>query len=164
MHLQIQKASHGGGGSKGKGHDQSKYESTAAGLEGGGGGGLGSGVGRWGDGSAKVLERGVGLDAAGFDVSCYIHHVLVYPFWSYDILNQYTNIYDFHITARLHIYRRSSWLPMEGEGAKAKDMISPRTSLLLDWEEGEGWKIVDGEMDWLRFYRSRSWLRQGEWL
>ena len=84
MHLQIQKASHGGGeGSKGKGHDQSKYESTAAGL--GGGGGLGSGVGRWGDGSAKVLERGVGLDAAGFDVSCCIH-VLVYPFWSHDML------------------------------------------------------------------------------
>ena len=70
MHLQIQKAFHGGGGSKGKGHDQSKYESTAAGLEGDGGGGEGSGVGRWGDGSAKVLERGVGLDAAEFDVSC----------------------------------------------------------------------------------------------
>ena len=75
-------ATHGGGGSKGKGHDQSMYESTAAGL---GGGGEGSGVGRWGDGLAKVLERGVGLDAAGFDVSCCIH-VLVYPFWSHDML------------------------------------------------------------------------------
>ena len=67
-YLQIQKASHGGeGGGKGKGHDQSKYESTAAELGGGGGG---SGDGRWGDGLAKVLERGVGLDAAEFDVSC----------------------------------------------------------------------------------------------
>ena len=62
-------ATHGGGGSKYKGHDQSKYESTAAEL---GGGGEGSGDGGWGDGLGKVLERGVGLDAAGCDVSCCI--------------------------------------------------------------------------------------------
>ena len=61
--MQIQTSSHGGG-SKGKGHDQSTYKSTAAGL--GGGGWLGDGG--WGDGS-KVLELvetgGVGMNIEG---------------------------------------------------------------------------------------------------
>ena len=155
--MQIQTSSHGGE-SKGRGHDQSTYKSAAGLGGGGGGGGEGSGDGRWGDGSAKVLERGVGLDAAGFDVSCCIHHVLVYPFGPMTCSYRYTNIpYDFHITAHLHIYRRSSWLPMEGEGAKAKDMISPCTSLLLlDWEETEveekGLELVDGATDRPKFW------------
>ena len=67
------------------------YESTAAGLEGEGGGGEGSGDGRWGDGLAKVLERGVGLDAAGFDVSLLHPYDVCASFymWSYDMVMIY---------------------------------------------------------------------------
>ena len=61
--MQIQTSSHGGG-SKGKGHDQSTYKSTAAGL----GGGAGLEDGGWGDGS-KFLELvetgGVGMNIEG---------------------------------------------------------------------------------------------------
>ena len=65
--------------------------------------------------------------------------------------------YDFHITARLHNYRRSSWRLMEGEGAKAKDMISPSTSLLLlDWEE------VEEEGIWVKAWRKRRMTRSME--
>ena len=50
---------------------------------------------------------------------------------------------------------------MEGEGAKAKDTISPHTSLLLlDWEEEEeGRELVDWETDWPRFWNEKlDWM------
>ena len=82
------------------------------------------------------------------------------------MLNRYnTNIHDFHVAAHLHHYRRSSWLPMEGEGANTRDMISPSTSLLLlDWEEEaeeeeKGLEMVDGETDWPRF-----WNEELDWM
>ena len=53
----------------------------------------------------------------------------------------------------------------EEKGAKAKDMISPSTSLLLlDWEEKaeeeeKGLELVDGETDWPRF-----WNEELDWM
>ena len=45
---------------------------------------------------------------------------------------------------------------MEGEGAKAKDVISPSTSLLLlDWEgEEEGREILEATY-WPRFWKEK---------
>ena len=77
-----------GGVSEGKGHDHDMftYDSSAIGLGGGEGGGGGGWSGDDGleDGLAKVLERGVGLDAAGFDdVSYAASYAHVYPFILY---------------------------------------------------------------------------------
>ena len=100
----------------------SMYESTATGL-GGGGGGEGSGDGRWGDGLAKVLERGVGLDAAEFDVSCAFYQkfcamciLFGRMICSIDILTSY----NFHITARLCIFTDRKGVPWRGRGQRQR--------------------------------------------
>ena len=55
---------------------------------------------------------------------------------------------------------KSSIIGRGGGGAKAKDIISPSTSLpLLDWVEEEGREMVDGETDWLRF-----WSKELDWM
>ena len=85
-----------------------------------------------------------------------LHCIHLYYYYSIRCFEN-INTLTFILLLTTYIYRRLSGLPMEGEVAKAKGMISPRTSLLLldCWEEEEGRELVDGETYWPRFWKEK---------